>query len=128
MKGETNLPMIKQIIPVSDDITPVIKMVQDDGSQLWEDAAANGWMVLLGLMSDDEIHPIYIDPNGDSVVDDLREAVAFRPTVRCPKCGQRMWVQPHESNHTQLEYDCPCGTMRRFNFGQTQCDPGVWTL
>ncbi len=128
MKGETKIPMIKQIIPVSDSVTPVIKMAQDDGSQLWEDAAGHGWMVLLGLMTNDGIRPIYIDPSGDSDVADLCEAVAFRPTVRCPKCGQRMWVQPHDSNYTQLEYPCPCGAMRRLNFDHDHSDHDVWTF
>lgn len=103
---------IKQIIPLPDNITPVISFHQDDGSQLWEDAARHGWIVQLALLADDEIHPVYVTPDGDSEVDENYTAVAFRPAIRCPKCGQKMWVLPHRSDYTRLDYLCPCGVTR----------------
>ena len=101
--------MIKQIIPVPDNLTAVIPIPQTDGICFWEDAAKNGHPVFLALTDEDTILPVVIGSTG-AVLD---AAIQFRPSVRCPSCGQKMWVAPHKDLSEPLVYECPGGDCMR---------------
>ena len=102
--------MIKQLIPVPDGLTAVELIIQEDDTKLWEDTTKNGTPVFLALTDDDKVLPYLIDNEG---MGDLDADIRFRPAIRCPICGQKMWIRPHADLSKQLEYECPCGHMRR---------------
>ena len=107
--------MIKQMIPVPDNLTAVIPIPQTDGTCFWEDAANNGYPVFLALTDEDALLPVVI---GSAGVGELGDTVQFRPSVRCPSCGQKMWIAPHEDLSESLVYECPGGDcMRRVKVG-----------
>ena len=101
--------MIKQIIPIPDTLTPVILVTQIDGTDLWEDATKNGTPVFLAL-TEDGVLPYTIDSTG---VGELGGTVQYRPTIHCPKCGQKMWIAPHADLSEPLVYECPGGDCMR---------------
>lgn len=102
--------MIKQIIPVPDNLTAVVLIEQTDGTELWEDAAKHGTPVFMALDNRGEVLPHVLKKPGE---DEAGPAVQFRPAVRCPTCGQKMWVAPHDDLLEPLVYECPCGCVRR---------------
>lgn len=102
--------MIKQIIPVPDNLTAVIPIPQTDGTCFWEDAAKNGHPVFLALTDEDSLLPLVIGSAGTA---DLDAAIQFRPAVFCPSCGQKMWIARHADGSEYLSYECPCGVARR---------------
>ena len=105
--------MIKQIIPIPDNLTAVIPIPQTDGTCFWEDAAKNGHAVFLVLNNRGEIKPRTFGDTGEN-----EPTVQFRPSVRCPSCGQKMWVAPHADLSEPLVYECPGGDcMRRVKVG-----------
>ena len=100
--------MIKQIIPVPDNLTAVILVEQKDGAALWEDAAKHSAPVFMALNNRGEIKPCTLGDTGEN-----GPTVQFRPAVRCPACGQKMWIAPHANGCELLTYECPCGVVRR---------------
>ena len=98
--------MIKQILNVPDSLIPVRRVAHGD-EKYWEDTILAGIPVFMALTGEDEVVPYIIDGTGR-----LDPAISFRPAFHCPKCGQRMWVKPHDEP-SDLEYECICGTARR---------------
>ena len=102
--------MIRQIIQVPENLTPVELITQEDGTELWEDTARNRNPVFLALTNEDEILPYVIDGTGVGMID---VNIQFRPSACCPDCGQKMWIAPHKDLSEPIVYECPCGKMRR---------------
>ena len=58
---------IKQLLPVPERLTGMIKIVDDNGKECFVDAAAEGWSVLYALIDDGDggdIAICVIDPEG----------------------------------------------------------------
>ena len=102
--------MIKQIIPVPDNLTAVVLIEQTDGTELWEDAAKHGTPGFMALNNRGEVLPHVLKKPGE---DESRLPVQFRPAVRCPTCGQKMWIAPHADLSEPLMYECPGGDCMR---------------
>ena len=102
--------MIKQIIPVPDNLTAVVLIEQTDGTELWEDAAKHGTPVFMALDNRGEVLPHVLKRPTE---DEAGLAVQFRPAVRCPTCGQKMWIAPHDDLLEPLMYECPGGDCMR---------------
>lgn len=97
---------ILQLVPVPENISTIMSVAQEDGSLRWEDTAKDGWVVLLALTDEEMVLPYLIEPNGYG---DIDEDIHFRPACHCPKCGQKMWIVPHEDFSSPLRYECACG-------------------
>ena len=100
--------MIKQIFPVPDNLIAVVLVEQTDGTDLWEDAAKHGTPVFLVLNNRGEIKTYTFGDTGEN-----GSTVQFRPAVRCPTCGQKMWIAPHANLSEPLMYECPGGDCMR---------------
>ena len=102
--------MIKQLMPVPENLTAVMLVTQTDGTTFWEDATRNGTLLILALIDNDEVLPYVIDATGAGTLDD---EIQFRPAVYCPVCGQKMWIAPHKDLSEPLAYECPSGDCMR---------------
>ena len=102
---------IKQLIQVPENISTVIQIEDEAGIQ-WHDTAECGWPVLLALTEDEngetDVCPYASDLTGAW---DFAPVIQFRPARYCKKCGQKMWIIPHQTENT-LEYTCPSCDIR----------------
>lgn len=99
---------IKQLLPLPEGLSPMIRFDRKDGSKKYEDAQINGWSVLYALVrqgENDEVRFCLLDPNGDF---ELVEGTEVRnvPSVKCIKCGQKM--TPREMDDHKVLYTCNC--------------------
>ena len=102
---------IKQLLPISDALTPMIQYAEKNGKSYYSDAAAGGNAVFLALM-DDIVFGSYclfyvIDSEGNG---ELKEAgVRLVSTVHCKYCGRRMMAGTTPDKPERVIYRCLCG-------------------
>lgn len=114
LMGRICMEDIKQLLPIPDRLTAMIKFPSDDGRECFIDAVTEGWSVMYALLEDSsggDIKICYIDPMGDWSIDS-GEDILFVPTVYCPHCGQRMIPHAIYSDaRSSQRYGCTCGAV-----------------
>ena len=105
--------IIRQLLPVSELLTPIIRVKNSSGKSYYFDATADGWTVFYALLDDEEFgsyNQMYVIDSHECIGElvDAQE-VHLVPTVHCLKCGRRMFAgtTPEEPDH--VVYRCLCG-------------------
>ncbi len=105
--------IIKQLLPISETLTPMIRAGKAEGK--YTDASAEAKAVFIALM-DDIVFGSYtvfyvVDSDGDGQFAEEGD-VRLVPTVHCRACGQRMRAGTTPAKPDHVVYRCSCGEVR----------------
>ena len=99
-------PVIKQILPIPESLTAMIRCETENGKKYYFDANATGGTVLYALVEDGfggALEFYTTDCNG---IGELQEHdvdyVMLTPTIHCQKCGRRI---PESHQRIEFLYD-----------------------
>ena len=106
-------PVIKQILPIPEGLTAMIRCETENGKKYYFDANATGGTVVYALVEDGfggALEFYTTDCNG---IGELQEHdvdyVMLTPTIHCQKCGRRMLATTTTKDPDRVIYRCICG-------------------
>ena len=105
--------IIRKLLPVSEQLTPLLREDRRDGKYYYFDATRFGWTVFYALRDDEELGSntqMYVI-DGCECTGELEEAtnVMLVPTMHCQKCGRRMFAGTFPKEPEHVLYRCICG-------------------